>query len=338
MTNAIATRQHSRWPRAALSLALIATLPACMTPMHSSGIQTSRTQADAAHFEQDRQAILAMAGTFNVTFDFRETTPFVADYTPYPAKVSHGNEVVRVVEDTGKIIRLQHLLVVREKADSPPIVVKHWRQDWEYEPSQVLTYMSPDHWAMQPVAPGDRKNGWSQTVYQTDDSPRYGAVGWWTFDNGVAEWTSQQTLRPLARRDATRHPPYDRYVAINRHAITPKGWVQEEDNAKVGVKDGKTVTFTHEYVVNTYNRATGFPIEAADDYWAKTKDYWAAVRAEWAARLAANKQLVVPEVAEDGSSTGARLGEIADDILGGTKKTDTAIAAAKAVIATTPQS
>jgi len=177
---------------------------------------------------------------------------------------------------------------------------------------------------MQPVAAADRKNSWSQIVYQTDDSPRYGAVGRWTFDNDVAEWTSQETLRPLARRDAVRHPPYDRYVAVNRHAITPTGWVQEEDNAKVGTKDGRTVTFTHETVVNSYNRATGFPIAAADDYWAATKDYWAKVRADWDAVLAANKQLVVPEVAEDGSSTGAKLGDLADDILGGTKKTETA--------------
>jgi hypothetical protein len=330
---ALPSNPRLRWPSAILCLALMGGLPACTTPA-----QSGSTQAGAAHFEQDRQAILAMAGTFDVTFDFRETTPFVADYKPIPAKISQGHEVVRVVEDTGKIIRLQHLLVVREKPDQPPIVVKHWRQDWEYEPSQILVYVKSGHWAMQPVAAGDRKGSWSQIVFQTDDSPRYGAVGWWTYDNNVAEWTSQSTLRPLARRDAVRHPPYDRYVAINRHAITPKGWVQEEDNAKVGVKDGKTVTFTHEYVVNSYDRATGFPIEAADDYWAKTKDYWAAVRAEWASRLAADGQLVVPEVAEDGSSTGARLGDIADDIVGGTKTTDTAIAAAKAVIATTPRS
>jgi hypothetical protein len=315
----------------ALCLTLLIALPACAT-------QPGTTGAAADHMAKDREAILAMAGTFDVTFDFRETTPFVADYKPIPPKVLRGNEVVKVVEDTGRVIRLQHLLVVQEKPNNPPIVVKHWRQDWEYEPAQVLAYVSAGHWVLQPVAAADRKDSWSQVVYQTDDSPRYGAVGRWTFDNEVGEWTSAETLRPLARRDAVRHPPYDRYVAINRHAITPTGWVQEEDNAKIGMKDGQTVTFTHETVVNSYNRASDFPIAAADEYWAATKDYWATVRADWDARLAANKQLVVPEVAEDGSSTGAKLGDLADDILGGTKKTETASAAAKVIIDGTPKS
>jgi hypothetical protein len=319
---------------AVMALCLTLTLSACA---NQPGGMTAASPANAATMAKDREAILAMAGTFDVTFDFRETVPFVADYKPIAPKVSKGHEVVKVVEDTGRVIRLQHLLVVQEK-DKPPIVVKHWRQDWEYEPSQILVYTGPGHWTARDVPAADRKGAWSQIVYQTDDSPRYGAVGRWTFDNNVAEWTSQPTLRPLARRDAVRHPPYDRYVAVNRHAITPTGWVQEEDNAKVGQKDGASVTFTHETVVNSYNRATDFNSQAADEYWAATKDYWAAVRADWDARLAQNKQIVVPEVAEDGSATGVRLGDLADDILGGTKKTDTAAVAAKAIIESTPSS
>ena len=325
-------RTHNKTVVMALCLTL--GLAACA---NQPGGMSAATPANPATMAKDREAILAMAGTFDVTFDFRETVPFVADYKPIPAKVSHGHEVVRVVEDTGRVIRLQHLLVVQEK-DKPPIVVKHWRQDWEYEPSQILVYTGPGHWAPQAVPVADRKGAWSQIVYQTDDSPRYGAVGRWTFDNEVAEWTSQPTLRPLARRDAVRHPPYDRYVAVNRHAITPTGWVQEEDNAKVGQKDGRSVTFTHETVVNSYNRATDFNIQAAGDYWAATKQYWAAVRADWDARLASNKQIVVPEVAEDGSATGVRLGDLADDILGGTKKTEAASVAAKAIIDGAPRS
>ncbi|HEX4504609.1 MAG TPA: DUF6607 family protein [Alphaproteobacteria bacterium] len=325
-------RTHKK--TAVMALCVTLTLSACAS---QPGGMTGASPAHADTMAKDREAILAMAGTFDVTFDFRETVPFVADYKPIAAHVSKGHEVVKVVEDTGRVIRLQHLLVVQEK-DKPPIVVKHWRQDWEYEPSQILVYTGPGHWSAQAVPAADRKGAWSQIVYQTDDSPRYGAVGRWTFDNEVAEWTSQETLRPLARRDAVRHPPYDRYVAVNRHAITPTGWVQEEDNAKVGQKDGRSVTFTHETVVNSYDRATDFNIQAADDYWAATKDYWATVRADWDARLVSNKQIVVPEVAEDGSATGVRLGDLADDILGGTKKTEGASVAAKAIIEGTPKS
>ena len=59
-------------------------------------------------------SILAMAGTFKVTFDFKETTAWRADYTPIAAKISGGHEVVRVIVDTGKLIVLQHILVVTD--------------------------------------------------------------------------------------------------------------------------------------------------------------------------------------------------------------------------------
>ena len=48
----------------------------------------------------------------------------------------------------------------------------------------------------------------------------------------MARWTSDETRRPLARRDAVRHPVYDHYLGVNRHALTPDGWVHEQDNAK----------------------------------------------------------------------------------------------------------
>lgn len=49
-------------------------------------------------------------GAAKVTFDFRETTAWQADYTPIDPQVSGGHDAVRVIEPTGRIIRLQHLL------------------------------------------------------------------------------------------------------------------------------------------------------------------------------------------------------------------------------------
>lgn len=40
-------------------------------------------------------AIPQMAGTYKVTFDFRETTPLVAGYTPFPAEPSGGHPALR---------------------------------------------------------------------------------------------------------------------------------------------------------------------------------------------------------------------------------------------------
>lgn len=297
-----------RWAFAALALAGATAGAALAAPA---------TQAVAAVPDADRRAILGMAGTFKVRFDFREKVAFVAGYTPIPAKVSGGNEVVRVVADTGDHIVLQHLLVVDDPAGKP-VVIKHWRQDWTWQPKTVLTYRGASVWADEAVAPADAAGAWSQTVWQTDDSPRYGGVGRWTRLGGVASWTSAPTWRPLARRDATRHPVYDRYYGVNRHALTPTGWVHEQDNDKLGPKDGTLVTYVDETVVNTYDRAAGFAVAAADAYWAKTARYWAAVRRGWDAALAGSRPLTVAEVAETGSVTGERLMGWADDVAAGT--------------------
>jgi hypothetical protein len=281
--------------------------------------------------EQDRQSILAMAGDYRVRFDMRETVPFVADYTPLDPKRSGGHEVVRVIEDRGDYISLQHLLVVEDE-DEKPVIVKHWRQDWKWQPATVVVYESSGRWTLQPVKADDRDGAWSQTVWQTDDSPRYGGVGRWTYDHGVAKWQSGPTLRPLARRDAVRHPAYTWYVGVNRHALTPKGWVHEQDNAKVGVRDGKPVTYVHEVVVNSYNRFNEYPVAAADSYWAKTRDYWAEVRRAWDAVIAKDGGVRVTEEANAGSVTGPRLMSLADEIDAGTTDTAQAVAAARALI------
>ncbi len=287
-------------------------------------------QSHGAKFDADRRAILGMSGDFHVRFDFRETVPFLDDYDPIEPHVSNGNEIVRVVEDTGAIIRLQHILVV--EAGGETIVVKHWRQDWTYEPRTVLAYTSPSEWRLAEVARRDREGAWSQTVWQTDDSPRYGGTGLWRHDDGVSAWQSEPTLRPLARRDAVRHPPYDHYRGTNRHALTPTGWVHEQDNAKIGRRDGANVTFVHETVINTYDRATDFPIAVGDAYWTDTRAYWAGVRAEWDRVIGAYRGVHLEEEAENGAVSGPRLMDLADKVHAGEKQTAEAIAEGRAII------
>ncbi|MEP6785580.1 MAG: DUF6607 family protein [Sphingomonadales bacterium] len=303
------------------------------TPALADGpVASKAADAEKAAFEADRASILAMVGNFKVTFDMKETTPWRADYTPITAKVSGGHEVVRAIVDTGRTIVLQHLLVVTEDKGKT-FVIKHWRQDWTYEPETVLTYDGQGKWKLDDVPPSMRKGRWSQTVWQTDDSPRYGSWGQWTEEGGVRRWRSSWTLRPLARRDAVRHPPYDRYLGINRHSPSPAGWIHWQDNLKQGLVGGKIVPFVQETVLNTYVKDDKFDVAAADTYWAATRDYWAAVRGQWDAAIVTGKGVKVAEVAETGSASGSRLMSFADDIQAGKLKTPDAIAKARAVIA-----
>lgn len=284
----------------------------------------------AASFEADRADILAMAGNYRVRFDMQESTRWDADYTPLENKTSGGHEVVRVIEDTGRRIVLQHLLVVNHEGKD--MVIKHWRQDWEYEPARVLVYSDRHTWKWEGVPEKMRVGRWSQTVWQVDDSPRYGGWGQFEAQGGVRRWRSNWTWRPLARRDAVRGPVYDRYLAINRHQNGPEGWIHWQDNTKMGPRDGKLAPIVQEYVLNTYTKFDGYNVKAADAYWAATRDYWAAVRATWD-RIAVQKGGIgIQEEAETGTVISARLMQIADDVQSGKTTIAKAITEARRLI------
>ncbi len=317
---------------AALSMALGGCAMQQKTGAAAPAAPAAVSTAQYGDFQTDRKAILAMAGDYRVMFDFKETAAFVPGYELLKPKDSGGFEIVRVIADTGEYIALQHILVM-EMDNGQTFIIKHWRQDWAWQPRTVLTYAGPGKWVLTPVNEADRAGAWSQTVYQTDDSPRYGGVGRWRYDGGDVRWTSGESWRPLARRDAVRNPPYDRYRGVNRHALTPKGWVHEQDNAKMGVREGKLTTVVHETVTNTYRRDTDFPIAKGDAYWAKTRDYWAAVRGFWDAAIAAGNGVNVTEEPENGSVTGPTLMGLADEVVSGTKTTESAIAEARTAIA-----
>lgn len=303
-------------PTAASSAALAQTAPAAT--------------ARSAQFEQDRQSILAQQGQYRVRFDFQENVAFHEGYELVEPKLSGGNEIVRLVEDTGDRISLQHILVMEH--DGQSIVIKHWRQDWVYQPATVLTYAGPNRWILTPVSEAERAGAWSQTVWQTDDSPRYGGVGRWTHENGLDQWTSGPTWRPLARRDAVRRPIYDRYIGTNRHALTPFGWVHIQDNLKEGVVDGELTAIVQEDVINTYRTDTSYNPTPGDEYWAATKDYWAGVRAAWDEVIQRNGGMTLEEEAENGSTTGPALMGMAQQIVDGLKTTEAAIAEAREII------
>ena len=286
--------------------------------------------AARAAFEADRQTILAMAGDFKVTFDMQESTPWMEGYTPLERKISGGYESVRVIEDTGTKIVLQHLLVTGDEAN--PYVVKHWRQDWQYEPEKILAFTGGDTWEWTAVPEQLRKGRWSQTVYQVDDSPRYAGWGQWETTHGVRRWRSNWTARPLARRDAIRGPVYDRYIVINRHQITPTGWIHWQDNTKMmPAKDGSgdLVPVVQEYVLNTYERFDGYNVAAAEAYWEKTRGYWDAVRGKWDEVAAANGGVRIAQEPSAGTTIADELLILADKIKDG--KEDPAAARDKAL-------
>jgi hypothetical protein len=260
--------------------------PATLEP--EAQVQASAQPITAKKKAADRQAILSMAGDYKVTFDFTETVSFQEGYELKKPYVTGAHEMVRVIADTDNYISLQHILVVGDGEKMPLMPIKHWRQDWVFEPSEVMDFVGANTWTKRGVSKGQATGKWAQVVYQVDDTPRYTGVAAWKHDNGTSSWQSPPSWRPLPRRDATKRDDYHVIVATNRHAITPTGWVHEQDNAKVILTGDKPQTLVHEIGINTYKHFDGFDTKVGSDYWEKTESFWAEIRSEWAALMASH--------------------------------------------------
>ncbi|MGB0177765.1 MAG: DUF6607 family protein, partial [Owenweeksia sp.] len=128
----------------------------------------------AQNKEADKASIKQMCGCYKVDFEYAETFSDVKDYEFHDRYSAHGLEWIFVDEEQDSKLLLQHLLVV-----SDSMIIKHWRQDWLYENSDLLTYNRNLEWEKKEL-PADKINGtWTQKVYQVDDSPRYEGYATW---------------------------------------------------------------------------------------------------------------------------------------------------------------
>jgi len=250
---------------------------------HADGKAHACSVAQA--FEQDRKAILAMAGEYHVTFQFRETVGLAPGYEIKEPYITDATEFVEVIEDSGDFISLQHVLVLEPKEEGgEPRVIKHWRQDWTYQDTQMLVYRGQRRWEPVTRSAEEAKGTWTQAVFQVHDAPRYEASGTWDHTAGRSAWTAEPTYRPLPRREYTKRSDYDVLVAANRHTITPDGWVHEQDNRKLVLDDqGQPErVLAHETGVNVYQRTDAADFTPGRDYWKNTAAYWQDVRELWA--------------------------------------------------------
>ena len=267
--------------------------------------------------ERDRRAILAMAGPYRTSFDFIETAGFTEGFAPSRPYQSWGTEFVYVVDDKEDFISLQHILVMRmqdeDGGESEPLVVKHWRQDWAYEARELHTFRGNRTWARKTLEAAETSGRWVQSVYQVDDSPRYMAAGKWTHYANHSSWESDETWRPLPRREFSVRDDYDVLVGTNRHTITPTGWVQEEDNLKVVLDDkGEPArVLARENGLARYERIDNYDWGAGDDYWQRTGPFWAVVREAWRDLFRDNARLGVSKEA-DGMALFMAMFELAD--------------------------
>ena len=244
--------------------------------------------------ERDRRAIVAMAGTWRVAFDFVEVAsfpgPVAVDAKALAPYQSWGTEKVYVDRDEPGRISLVHILEMRivdqDGKAGEPFVTKHWRQDWTYQPTAIVEYVGRERWKRRAVGTVERRGAWSQTVLQVDESPRYASLGRWQHTASASTWIGGDTWRPLPRREWTVRSDYQVLLGTNRHTIVPSGWLQEENNVKTVLTKDRAIDATHpavgrEYGLARYERLRDPDFAAADRYYGKTKAFWNRVQDTW---------------------------------------------------------
>lgn len=245
--------------------------------------------------KQDQQAIKDMCGCYEVSFNFAETFEFSQDstYVPSETKLDKGLEWAQLVTDEDDKIAIQHLLIVGPPQS--PYIVKHWRQDWEYENTNLYQYSHDNQWKFVSLSKDDVKGQWTQKVFQVDDSPRYEGSATWVHVDGRSYWENTADA-PLPRRELTVRSDYNVTKRTNRHEIVANGWIHDQDNAKILREKGKEDSvIAHEKGFNTYVKVDDNRCKAAQDYWKKNEAKWALVRNKWEEVFARNKDLTLEE-------------------------------------------
>lgn len=243
--------------------------------------------------EQDRKAIKNMCGCYEVTFNFAETFNYSNDslYKPSKTKMDKGLEWAQLVTDKDDKISIQHLLQVGNPAQ--PQIVKHWRQDWLFENTDLYFYNANNKWKFEKFPFTEVKGQWTQKVYQVDDSPRYEGSSSWVHVDGKSYWENT-TPAPLARREQTTRNDYNILMRGNRHEITNYGWVHDQDNTKIIRETGKEdILLAKEKGYNTYVRVDDSRCAAASQWWKDNDQKWALVRHKWDEVYGRNKDLVL---------------------------------------------
>lgn len=243
-------------------------------------------------FEKDRRAILALQGEFTAKFEFMETVLLDTKLSKDIPYASWGTEFVKVVKDTGDFISLQHIMVLFMKDPNSgetigPILVKHWRQDWQWEAKEQLVFQGDNHWKIEKLDLNRTQGKWTWTVSQVDDTPRYSALGTWNHLKSASMFSSELLSRPLPRREFSVRSDYKLLLGMDTLVLTANSWYHEQKNFKHVGKLGQdnspkaSALLSREIGHNSYTRIKGFDFSSGYEYWSRTEKYWDDVKVVW---------------------------------------------------------
>lgn len=234
------------------------------------------TLTSRAQFSAGKENIEKLCGCFEVVFKYAETfSPDSAYKFPPRHENTTALELALPIEISNKKISIQHLLVIDDN-----YIVKHWREDWVYEPSSIWKFQGNNLWTKENLTIEKIKGKWMQTVWEVSDAPRYQGVSVWATIDEKTFWQNT-TDAPLPRREYTTRSDYTILRRSNKVVVNESGWIHEQDNQKILRKNGIDKLIAEEKGINNYNRVNDKNCDAAKIWWEKNSDYWKKVSVAW---------------------------------------------------------
>jgi hypothetical protein len=232
-----------------------------------------------------------MCGCFEISFDFAET--FIKtenkNYKKSKNYSTKALEWAQLIKDEKNEISIQHILISGTK--EKPYIIKHWRQDWLYQNTDLYTYDYDNNWNFLKKNKKDVKGQWTQKVFQVDDSPRYEGFGYWVHVDEKSYWENT-TSAPLPRREYSKRSDYNVTIRGNRQEITSTGWIHDQNNKKIIRKNGeKDMILSYEKGFNNYVKVDEALCNSAIKWWDENKNKWELVRDKWSEVYSRNKNL-----------------------------------------------
>ena len=231
--------------------------------------------------QKDVEAIKSMCGCYEVTFKFAETFNYSKDstYTPSKNKIAYAVEWIDLTYIDKNSLIIQHILQMGK--DSNAYIMKHWRQDWNYQNREFLIYDHNNKWNKLETSYNSTKGQWTQKVYQVDDSPRYEGSASWAYIDDKIFWENKVDA-PLPRRERSIRSDYNVLNRGNRIEITNEGWIHKQNNQKILRSDTTNdILIASEYGINSYVKINDDRCKYAKIWWNKKSEKWKIVRKEW---------------------------------------------------------
>lgn len=104
-------------------------------------VLTTSLSAQKNKKDLDRRAIKEMCGCYEIEFRYSETFSPTVNYIKSKDYKTAALEWAELIVDKNNEISIQHLLVINDS-----MVIKHWRQDWEYESEKTINYVAENTW------------------------------------------------------------------------------------------------------------------------------------------------------------------------------------------------